>query len=172
VALQAEPFANLNTAMSRSTPLPVSSALYRRWQCLSYLAAAHSHTSTHLRDRHSQHQANSRCQTASSALISFHKAVSGLVILKYSPLTLPRHPNRQYRIHTAYKTPSTLTKTMEINYLGIMIGFPVLLGFALTTLCIRYYFMKQEMRNIRTRNEMEMNRVHEDERDPPRAPEV
>jgi hypothetical protein len=60
---------------------------------------------------------------------------------------------------------------MEINYLCIMIGFPVLLGFALTTLGIRYYFMKQEMRNVRTRNEMEMSRVHEDELDPPRAPE-
>jgi hypothetical protein len=40
---------------------------------------------------------------------------------------------------------------MAINYLGIMIGFPVLLAFALTTLGIRYFLVKQEMRNIRTR---------------------
>jgi hypothetical protein len=60
----------------------------------------------------------------------------------------------------------------EVNYLGIMIGFPVLFAFALTVLGIRYYFMRQEMRNIRTRNGIEMSRVHEDELDPPRAPEL
>lgn len=56
--------------------------------------------------------------------------------------------------------------------MGIMIGFPVLLAFAITVLGIRYCFMMQEMHNIRTRNEMEMSRVQEDGRDLPRAPEV
>ena len=61
---------------------------------------------------------------------------------------------------------------MEFNYLGIMIGFPVLLVFALTGLGVRYYFVREEIRNIRTRNEMEMSRVHEDVFDTPRRPET
>jgi hypothetical protein len=83
-----------------------------------------------------------------------------------------RHTRRLKPTSTDFNPTSTLIKIMEVNYLGIMIGFPVLLGFALTTLGIRYYFVKQEMRNIRTRNEMAMSRVHEDELDPPRAPEL
>jgi hypothetical protein len=61
---------------------------------------------------------------------------------------------------------------MEFNDLGMMISLPVLLVFALTGLGIRYYFMRLEMHNVRTRNEMEMSRVHEDVLDPPRRPET
>jgi len=60
-------------------------------------------------------------------------------------------PNRQLEAQTAHRPASTFTKIMAINYLGIMIGFPALLAFALTTLGIRYFFVKREMRNIRTR---------------------
>ena len=63
-------------------------------------------------------------------------------------------------------------EAMEINYLGSLIGVPVLVGFAVLVAGIHYYFVKQEERLIRTRNEIEMNRVHEDELDPPRRPDT
>lgn len=61
---------------------------------------------------------------------------------------------------------------MEFNNLGMMIGFPVLLAFAFTGLGIRYYFMREEIRNICTRNGREMSRVYEEVLDPPRNPET
>lgn len=61
---------------------------------------------------------------------------------------------------------------MEFSYVGMMIGFPVLLTFALAVLGIRYHFMRQEMREIRTRDEMEMSEVGEDALDRLRAREI
>jgi hypothetical protein len=48
------------------------------------------------------------------------------------PLASPRRPNRQLGARRAHLPASTFTTIMATNYLGIIIGFPVLLVFAIT----------------------------------------
>jgi len=104
------------------------------------------------RDQLNQHQSPRITLPISFASpYQYQNIASCIPGLPYSPLTSLRRPNRQLEAQTAHRPASTFTKIMAINYLGIMIGFPALLAFALTTLGIRYFFVKREMRNIRTR---------------------
>jgi hypothetical protein len=150
-----------------------SSASCRRWKYFFCLTVGRSCTFQSVRDRLNQHQ--SRRVTLFNSFASPYQYQTLQVVLlscRVRPLASPRRTNRQLGAQRAHLLASTFTTIITNNYLGIAIGFPDLLAFALTTSGIRHCFVKQEMRNIRTRAAMEMSWVHEDERDRPRSPKA
>ena len=74
----------------------------------------------------------SRSSTALPAPYQYQTLQVVLLSCRIRPLASPGRPNRQLGAQRAHLPASTFTTIMAINYLGIMIGFPVLLAFALT----------------------------------------
>ena len=85
-----------------------------------------------VRDRLNQHQSQpnhalqQHCQPISI------KPCKSYYYLAVFARCSPKRPNRQLGARRAHLPASTFTTTMAINYLGIIIGFPVLLDFAIT----------------------------------------
>lgn len=74
----------------------------------------------------------SRSSTALPAPYQYQTLRVVLLSCHIHPLASPRRPNRQLGAQRAHLPASTFTTIMAINYLSIMIGFPVLLALALT----------------------------------------
>src|SRR5271156_5507472 len=146
----------------------------RCWKYFFYLTVGPSCIFQSVRDRLNQHQSH-RITLFNSFASPYQYQTLQVVLLscRIRPLAPPRRLNRQLRAQRAHLPASTFTTIMAINYLGIMIGFPVLLAFALTnhpehSILLREAGNAQHSHQSRDGDEA----VHEDERDRPRSPEA
>jgi hypothetical protein len=151
-----------------------SSASCRYWKYFFYLTVSPSYIFQSVRGRLNQHQ--SQQNHALNSFASPYQYQTLQVVLlscRIRSLASPRRPNRQLRAQRAHLPASTFTTITAINYLGIMIGFPVLLAFALTNHTGHSILLYEAgIAQHSHRAAMEMSRVHEDERDRPRSPEA